>query len=407
MAESTSVEVRTLRELKLAVTRATSLVCISPESKAMKELQPLLADLIKGELTGIASHLYSKGLLTEHEYESALLNGSGHEPSVKARKIVLAATTKISINPGSFHLFVNVLRNYVWSVDCVDKLMYIYESYRVECESNSNPQEGDGIGFVCPYCQKCSLEEHLENGCPIATWRGCEEICFPYLNTHNLSVDERETMKEKLTADFKDVNKSFTKLCLYCIRTFHAENKIGELKTCLLTSTSTSTLQDEEKAAVRQSQTVEQVFNNVILPDHASFFNFEILEEIIAIIGSQKDKEKLEEYKGILTQYAKRGVFEVPPSRFHPPLDRTKNKFFALKLDKHPTLETVKRECIQIAKIFNIKHQSQLRLVSIKEGCVILRFAVPIAVAKDLFPLLEAKREMLQASGFVVQDSYM
>ena len=48
----------------------------------------------------------------------------------------------------------------------------------------------------------------------------------------------------------------------------------------------------------------------LVLDDYFSFFNYDVIEHIIRILGTEDDKARLQRYKDDFIRYAKRRIFE-------------------------------------------------------------------------------------------------
>lgn len=136
-------------------------------------------------------------------------------------------------------------------------------------------------------------------------------------------------------------------------------------------------------------QTVYDVFD--LLAPHSSYFNYEILETLVQVCGSEKDKISLEEYNEQFSEYCRTmpcaeevcGSEEAGPKRtklvFKLDYEREKLKPDAVKSIKN-----------NIASCLGIR-LSVLYLSKIKDGCILLEFLVPTRIIDQLFPLSDVQ----------------
>ena len=67
-----------------------------------------------------------------------------------------------------------------------------------------------GEGFKCPLCGACSLEKYLNRKCP--KFDSSSDSAFPFLDTHQLTNDERLSLHAKLIKDTENINNGFDDL---------------------------------------------------------------------------------------------------------------------------------------------------------------------------------------------------
>ena len=77
----------------------------------------------------------------------------------------------------------------------------------------------------------------------------------------------------------------------------------------------------EDKQDIKNAKNVSQVF--MTLRDYISFFNYEIVQYLIELLGSPDDKTQLREYCSALDQFSQRNVFEIPAEVF---FSKSRNK---------------------------------------------------------------------------------
>ena len=130
-----------------------------------------------------------------------------------------------------------------------------------------------------------------------------------------------------------------------------------------------------------------------VINDYISFFNYDVIEDIIKKLGSEDDQEMLQQYKKDFKSYCKRRIYEAPLT-YGPSGDC----LVVMKKDcdfKNYTLNELKLFKHRLEKIFNIT-QYPLRLVSVDKGCIKLNFYIPDFVANEVFPLSRDQERALE-----------
>ena len=138
---------------------------------------------------------------------------------------------------------------------------------------------------------------------------------------------------------------------------------------------------------------------HTIIQEHSDFFNYEFLVFMIKLAGTEKDKERCEEYLAEFHAYAKRRIFECP-SKIGDNVKPGDTKL-VVKLDSYYekySAEEIKKFRQKLSKILSINAHS-LQLKSIKKGCITLVYASPWSVQKVIFPLSADQEALLQEIG--------
>ncbi len=368
----------------------------SPEWETIVECSTLLINSIKEDVDNIGDELHSKWFLSESGYESLKQIGPGSEPSIRTRKIVSAVECRVKSQPALFEHFVAILRSQgEWMRDCTEK---VEECYKAKQFISS--EESQGPGFVCPYCQKCTLEDFFMSGCPQVKEKKIRSISspsFPYLDTKRLSEPEKYMLLDKLTTDYESIVSAFRKLCLTLSKSPAFKDEIDSVKLFLSAS---AIFSKEEKMQLSSSKTMTEVLM-ILLLERASFFNHQTIELVVNEYGSSDDKREMQKYLDGFNSYCKHNVFEVPHAVFHPGQNEDiKHSKFALKyFEEGPIiLQQITTICNRIAKTLHINSWA-LSLVSIEKGCVFLTFAIPIAIATNVLPISEAQLMKLRRYG--------
>lgn len=149
------------------------------------------------------------------------------------------------------------------------------------------------VEFLCP-CRKCSLKVYLKEGCP--------KSCFPYLRMASLDKGDIEDMNFLLMKDIKEIMKSFRHLSNEtCKSLARQEVTVDEIIRVAANFDSDTRL--------RKLKSIDLAF--AALAVKISFFNHDILANIIEELGDNNDEKRLTDYTKQLTQFCKRKVFEV------------------------------------------------------------------------------------------------
>ena len=282
----------------------------------------------------------------------------------------------------------NIIIIVVWQLSDTATIKPVFEAEETESI----------INFECP-CGGCSLETYLQNGCP--------KSCIPYLGMTTLSKEDQENLNYILKKDTKKIMKSFAHLSNRTCDSLIQQGVTVE-RLVRVASNFNSSLRDQ----LMPSKSIDQVFT--ILATEMSFFNHEILANIIVALGNEDDESHLMSYSKEFKEFCKRKVFEVEPGHCTcgQRLSQLKRrKLFAVVL---PTGERTMLE--KLGDAVNIKETladvldvppATLHLHRIDRGSVILVFSVPDSIAEELFPLPKEKIALLRVKGmllFVPQD---
>ena len=153
-------------------------------------------------------------------------------------------------------------------------------------------------------------------------------------------------------------------------------------------------------ADVMNAQTIPKVF--IALSNYLSFFNYDILDQIITELGTEEDKRELQKYKDNFQMYAKRRIYECSPQ--FGPVSETHHADIFVKVDSHyESYTVVELQDFQnrLCELFHISSQGILRLCRVEKGCFQLMFQVPYFVQQEIFPLSNEQKRALCAEGVI------
>lgn len=207
-------------------------------------------------------------------------------------------------------------------------------------------------------------------------------------------------MELKLEKNLKDIVKEYADY-VDCLRARIEEQKISldNLRTFLLAipalschsrGTTLTALSDEE-AELRNKKTINEIFN-FLLARYASFLNYEVFEDIREYCEIIVDREELNypKHLSLFLRNHEISAFE----KINPYLKKC--DVLEVKFDVEKTCQLAKVSELKkfVAKALDL-NPSALRIVDVAEGCIVVTFLIPTAVAKTLFAKLSLKQEDL------------
>ena len=151
---------------------------------------------------------------------------------------------------------------------------------------------------------------------------------------------------------------------------------------------------------LKNANTIPKVF--LVLKDYFSFFNYDIVEHIIKVLGTDVDKAELQRYKEDFNQYAKRRMYECLP-HFGPVSEDNHADIF-VKVDSqydNYTVAEIENFRHKLSEILRVSSQGVLRLCRVEKGCFRLLFQVPAFLQQAMFPLSREQERALAAEGVI------
>ena len=151
----------------------------------------------------------------------------------------------------------------------------------------------------------------------------------------------------------------------------------------------------QQKTITTKPITVDDV--EEFIENNTSFYDYQLIQYMIEVIGTDKDKDQLKHYEEAFSAYAERRVYECP-SIFNTSDSDTKSEL-------HVKLDSTYDECkLEELKDFQYRLCSVLRisvhlchLKSIEKGCFLLTFFIPHHVQEAIFPLsIEQETALLE-----------
>ncbi|XP_064407279.1 uncharacterized protein LOC135352075 isoform X4 [Halichondria panicea] len=356
----------------------------SPEYLSFQENFEALVSTFKAQPAAYADSLFSNGYIPDEVLEYSRLNGV--MDSDKSRKILDTIIHRIKLNPSVFHGFIVAIAC-PSTDDVVKKLHDSYERHKTATSRVEQPQ--------------LSPPPHQQPPPEAPT-----SFSFPHLDTSSLDEDDRIEMEDRLIADTTKMMISFTAFTLIIQKSFEKRIPLDKIKDFVLSldafndGIGVKVLDPQDKQEIKNAKNLAQVF--MTLRDYISFFNYEIVQYLIELLGSPDDQAQLREYCSALDQFCKRNMFEVPAEAFSSKSRIKTAKVFVIKCtERVATLEYVKRLIPRIAKALRLQ-RAALQLCSVRQGCLELHFLITVAVAKHIYPVSPTVQTALSAMGVKV-----
>ena len=269
--------------------------------------------------------------------------------------------------------------------------------------SSSSQSEGSQKPpFGCG-CGKCTFFSFIESGCPnpLPSARA-----FPYLDLSGLTHEQKETLASRLRFESRDIMFKFEHVKSVAMRSLMRRGvTVDELLSHLTILETFDPVKKEPKstncyADVMNAQTIPKVF--IALSNYLSFFNYDIIGQIIIELGTEEDKRELQKYKDHFKVYAKRRIYECLPQVG--PVSETDHADIFVKVDSHyESYTVVELQDFQnrLCELFHISSQGILRLCRVEKGCFQLMFQVPYFMQQRIFPLSSEQERALVAEGVI------
>jgi len=289
-------------------------------------------------------------------------------------------------------------------------------------QQSTNDQNGHAsinralISSICG-CGKCTVNSFLQTGCPKPS--PVLQGFLPHLNVDGLSEKVQIIRRGKLYLEYEQICATFTSLTTKLMKSLTDRGVTVESVTQVLQSipafnpphTHTPLLAPQLSTLKDKSLYHLLAF----VGNLPSFANFSLLEQLISKLGSEADRQEMENYKSLFGEYCKRGVFECPS--FYEPDDSPDFCDLVLKVDKEFSKLTLDRLMMYIdwlCSIFMITKASLL-LVSISksENChvemvypqlskeVELVCRLSTVVKEEIIPLSPTHEDILKSAGIL------
>ena len=219
-----------------------------------------------------------------------------------------------------------------------------------------------------------------------------------------MTKEEKERCEEKLYTESRNMIVKFQKLFSAIVTSLKERNvTVKELCNHLrLLGTLEPIYRDSEcgllRCELRKMDTIDDVMGLVC--EYSSFFNYQMLENIINNLGGEQDKRNLAEYLEDFAEYAKRTVFEGPCEVGIMSEESRAN--IILKVDKSYvsyTVSSLNDFTLELKRILAKSSDMMIPLCRIEPGCLKLTFQMPLFLQQHIFPLSDDQEVALAKLG--------
>ena len=255
--------------------------------------------------------------------------------------------------------------------------------------------------------QSEETQKPLETGSPAPT--STTSSSFPYLTFSGLTPEQQEGLSIRLCVESEDIVHKFWCLHSRVLKSLHKQNvSVDKLVAHLLSLRAFDPVyKDSQKPALqtffqelRNAGSIEDVL--FIIRDYISFFNYRVIEHIVDGLGTDQDRDELQNYEKEFDEYSKRRVYECPPE--YGSKSNADHVDLVVKVDsvyEDFTVKELKKFQYRLSRALHVTPQSVLRLCRVEEGCLQLIFQVPSFVQQEIFPLSSEQERALAAEGVI------
>ena len=217
-----------------------------------------------------------------------------------------------------------------------------------------------------------------------------ENKLFPHIISVVQDEQSRKELEQRLKAESEELRIQFCFLMNKYFdsledRQYSIPRLIRHLKSCL-----------EMDCLSPEPKVIDDIMT--LIESKSSFFNYQLIEYMINLSGTDNDKQNLGSYQTKFSNYAKRRIYECPAiisklspneTELHVKLDSKYDKCTVAELEDFQS-----RLCMILSrKVYAI------RLLSVEKGCFKLLYAISEYAAKATFPLSMEQESKLADLG--------
>lgn len=255
-----------------------------------------------------------------------------------------------------------------------------------ESSSGSDTEHFDlvpGCGCKDKPCSICTL---CAGGCPNPTSKRVHMLRKQSCTTKVVLPLEEEEDYEDYEHETKNIQKSFGRFVMDTCNSFKKLEGVNAQNLALFIRGSFPIMKPRTDELTK-AESLEQIFYTVV--DQAcSWFDYEIIKDMINYYGHSNDKSRLEKYEEEFKKYARE---RLPKGKKHIEVGngaRKGCKQLVIKIDKEwedINFSDLDKLCGSFASILHVRRRD-LYLADIREGCIMMTLMIPEEIAIMVFP---------------------
>jgi hypothetical protein len=213
---------------------------------------------------------------------------------------------------------------------------------------------------------------------------------------------QKEEFKDRLIESTESIMKAYSSLYSHFFTSLQRNCSADDVKTHLKSALNMyrndydqQSFQNQ-KDTLKQASTMNDIFD--VIGNFSSFVDYDLIEHLIGLLGSNEDKERLKSYKEKFTKYAERRLYECP-SRVATSVASHRDVYVKVESRFETfSIHELRRFRKNLSDLLGIERYV-IRLCCIEKGCVRLTFQVPTFVMERLLPLTSQQIKALPNLG--------
>ena len=342
----------------------------TPEYVTFRKCYSTIINYMCEHLGHFCDKLFSKGFISP-EVRNQARNVSKTERE-RAQTLADTLIDRIEQKPSVFHGFINIIEeDGPWASDFLITLKECYEAEEKQTQQTKLSKK--------------------------------DKEPFPHKEGSSLSEQENIDLQAQLKSDIRSIKIRFSTFTVATRDSLESRIPLDKIKDTILSldaftdGIGVKVLDPQDTRNIESAESISKIF--ITLRKYISFFNYEIIEQLIDHYGTNNDKLRLQEYRTALNAFCQRNVHEIPPKDLDLSNPRPEAKKFVLKCTK----DTLKLSDVQVLKeriaIVMGLNPSTLQLHAIEKGCIELHFLISAAVADHIFPVSPSQHSALSEIG--------
>ena len=221
----------------------------------------------------------------------------------------------------------------------------------------------------------------------------CQKSSFnfpnPIVQYCDLDEDDKEDLHAQMNELTKQIDIEFEKLLKNVLKSFRDSEDVDRDSLVLTLVKKEGVFQEEEFAG---EKTIFDVLKTI--KPYCSYFNYDIIEVLVEVHGSDQTKSYLQEYIQAFAEYCKAMPCTEEICGSEDTTSKRSKLHFKLDYDQQLKPDAVRMIKSKIARHLGIR-PSALYLCRIKNGCIELEFLIPDFILQSLFPLRDEQKMAL------------